>query len=213
MMPYIEVLLEGASDRAVLDALLTRHFGLEEGVHFRLHPHKGKGKLPNNPLAAPAIHHRGLLDQLPAKLRGWGKALPSSSLVLVVIDVDEDSPQELLANLETMLNALPSKPSKVMFRLAIEETESWFLADLNAVKSAFPRAAIQPLKTIAPDSIVGAWEKLAVALGYDIKNVTGSDKYGWAQAIAPHMNFSSPSSPSLREMITGLDTYVTSFAV
>ncbi len=211
MMPYIEVLLEGASDRAVLRELLARHFCLQEGVHFRLHHHKGKGKLPTNPLATAELHRQGLLDQLPAKLRGWGKALPSSSMVLVVIDVDDDSPKKLLADLETMLNKLPSKPSKVMFRLAIEETESWFLADLTAVKAAFPKAAIQPLKAIAPDSIVGAWEKLAVSLGYDIKTVTGSDKYEWAQAIAPHMDFSANRSPSLKDLITGVDSYVTEF--
>ncbi len=212
MMPYIEVLLEGASDKAVLRELLVRHFNLQEGMHFRLHHHKGKGKLPTNPLANPELHHRGLLDQLPAKLRGWGKSLPETALVLVVIDVDDDHPAALLESLETMLDKLPTKPSKVIFKLAIEETESWFLADLSAIKAAYPRAAIQPLKAVAPDAIVGAWEKLAVALGFDTKTVTGSDKYEWAQAIAPHMNFSTNPSPSLKELVGSVGSYVAEIA-
>lgn len=211
MMPYIEVLLEGASDKAVLHELLARHFKLEEAVNFRLHPHKGKGKLPENPLAKPEIHHRGLLDQLPAKLRGFGKSLPATALVLVVIDVDNDTQADLLRDLSEMLAQLPSRPARVMFKLAIEETESWFLADLSAVKSAYPKASIQPLKAIAPDAIVGAWEKLAVSLGCDIKTVTGSDKYEWAQAIAPHMHFSATGSPSLKDLIAGVDSYVMEF--
>lgn len=68
---FLEILLEGASDVPTVKEILTRRFNLAEGEHFRIHPHKGKGKLPLNSLARPDVKHRGLLDQLPAKLRGY----------------------------------------------------------------------------------------------------------------------------------------------
>jgi hypothetical protein len=49
-MTYFEVLVEGGSDVPALREILTRKFALEEGRDFRIHPHKGRGKLPVNPL-------------------------------------------------------------------------------------------------------------------------------------------------------------------
>jgi hypothetical protein len=99
-----------------------------------------------------------------------------------------------------MYEALPDPRPRVLFRLAIEETESWFIADTRAIKQAYPRAKTQKLKPITPDAIVGAWEKLFEALG--AKYV---DKTGWAMAIAPHLNLDDPPSPSLRELIQGIE--------
>ena len=70
-MTWFEILVEGGSDVPALREILTRKFALEENTHFRIHPHKGRGKLPANPLARPDLRHQALLDQLPAKLRGF----------------------------------------------------------------------------------------------------------------------------------------------
>src|SRR5437588_145945 len=104
-----------------------------------------------------------------------------------------------------MLAKLPKRPARVVFRLAIEETESWFIADSNAVKAAYPKANIQKLRNIAPDQIVGAWEMLAAALNINSLNVTGADKFVWAQKIAPELNLTDPISPSLRKLIQSLE--------
>lgn len=207
MTAHIEVLAEGASDVPVLKELFTRYWGLHKDVHFRIHPHQGRGRLPVNSLAAPNPRHRGLLDQLPAKLRGlaW---LPQSSLVLVLIDADNDEPQALLQALEVMLAQLPRRPHRVLFCLAVEETESWFLADSEAVGKAFPHVRLRMLEGIAPDAVVGAWERLAQALGEEVRGVTGARKLAWAQAIAPHMNFAMPASPSLRALQHGVQDYL-----
>lgn len=208
MTVYIEVLTEGASDVPVVEQMLIRHFGLEDG-QFRIHPHRGKGRLPANPLAKPDIQRQGLLDQLPAKLRGlsW---LPGSALVLVLIDADNDDDQLLLAHLQTMLDVLPKKPARVLFRLAVEETESWFLADIRALKSGMPKVKLNKIKDIAPDAVVGAWEVLAEALEIPKRTVTGLDKLVWATAIAPHLDFADPKSPSLRRLVTGTQEYLES---
>ena len=203
-MTWFEVLVEGASDAPAVTEVLTRRFGLQEGVDFRVHKHQGRGKLPANPLARPDPNQRQLLHQLPAKLRGFAKSLPDAAVVLVVVDVDDTPCTELLGQLNAMLAQLPSRPKRVLFRLAIEETESWFIADLAAVRSAFPRAKVKALLGIAPDAIVGAWEKLADALGSD-KLAAPPTKSQWAQRISPHLDLQEPKSPSLRKLISGIE--------
>jgi hypothetical protein len=201
---FIEVLTEGASDVPVVREVLMRRFGLDEHVDFRIHAHRGRGKLPANPLARPDPKHRGLFDQLPAKLRGFGKYMNGDCLVLVLVDVDDDDCVQLLNDLTTLLNSLPSRPPRVLFRLAIEETESWFLADTYAVRQAFAKSKLNMIQDIDPDSRVGAWERLAECLGYKPKDGAGKDKYNWAEKIAPHLNFDLPQSPSLNKLISGL---------
>ncbi|RYX92801.1 MAG: DUF4276 family protein [Comamonadaceae bacterium] len=205
-MNWIEVLVEGASDAPTVKEVLERKFNLVEGRHFRIHPHKGKGSLPLNPLSRPELKHQGLLDQLPAKLRGFGKSLPEDAMVLVVIDTDDQPCKELLAGLKRMLDALPVKPT-VMFRLAVEETESWFIADIDAIQKAYPGQLKKKnvLKNIKPDAIVGASEKLAEALGFNLKIVAGPTKFQWATRIAPHLNLDNPASPSFKKLIDGIE--------
>lgn len=203
-MIWIEVLVEGASDLPTVKEVLERKFKLVEGKNFRIHPHKGKGKLPKNLLSRPDLKHQGLLDQLPAKLRGFGKSLPTEALVLVLIDLDKQVSQELLDALESMLAALPVKPN-VMFKLAIEETESWFIADLKALQMAFPgQIKKHMLKNIEPDAIVGAAQKLAEALGMNPQMIAGPTKFNWAKKIAPHLDLENPMSPSFRDFIKSI---------
>jgi hypothetical protein len=203
-MTCFEVLVEGASDVPAIREVLTRRFGMIEGVDFRIHPHRGRGKLPKNPLARPDPRQQTLLHQLPAKLQGYSHWGPDFC-ILVVIDVDDDDCGDLLARLRRMFDELPKKPQRVLFRLAIEETESWFIADTHAVKTAFPAAKLQRIKDIEADAIVGAWERLADAIGVPVVRVTGMDKTLWAGAIAPHLNLDRPRSPSLLKLIEGVN--------
>lgn len=201
---FVEVLTEGASDAPVVREVLSRHFGLNEDLDFRIHPHRGRGSLPPNPLALPDPRHRGLFDQLPAKLMGFGKYMSEDCLVLILADVDKDDCVMLLKNLADMLAQLPSKPARVLFRLAIEETESWFLADPDAIRCAYPKAKIARIQALMPDERCNAWEKLADCLGVQTDAVSGADKFQWAERIAPHLNLLAPFSPSLGKLISGL---------
>lgn len=202
---FIKVLTEGASDVPVIREVLTRHFKLNEHLDFEIHAHRGKGKIPSDLLAKPDPKHRGLLDQLPAKLRGFGKYMDENFLVLVLIDVDQDDCVQLLKQLNALLVQLPSRPPRVLFRLAIEETESWFLADKDAIKRAFPKEAkLALIQNIPADAKVGAWEKLAECLGRNPTDITGADKTYWAEKISPHLNLQMPFSPSLGKLLSGL---------
>lgn len=184
--------------------VLQRRFGLVENQHFQLHPHRGRGQLPHDLLSPPDRTRQGLLDQLPAKLRGWSW-LGAETCVLVVLDVDKRPCAEVLAELNAMLHRLLKRPPHVMFRLAIEETESWFLADEKALTQAFPKLKkVQRPGRVAPDAIVGAWEVLARSIGVPTQQVTGADKFAWAERIAPYLDLENPPSPSLRKLIQGI---------
>ncbi|MCS4510251.1 DUF4276 family protein [Xylophilus ampelinus] len=205
-MSWIEVCVEGASDVPAVREVLTRRFGLAENINFRIHAHRGKGRLPTNPLKPPEIRHQGLLDVLPAKLRGWGKSLPQNAAVLVVVDVDDTPCHSLLSDLQQMLKALPAPVPRVLFRLAIEETESWFIADIPAMKKAYPgKLKVAKLTGILPDSIIGASERLAGSIGIPPDTVTGLTKMQWAQRIVPHLNLQDAPSPSLRKLVSGVE--------
>ena len=68
----LHILVEGQADEAFLKEwlpkLIPRH-------PFVVIPHQGKGRLSAEPKKRPNSKRRGLLDQLPAKLRAYGKSL------------------------------------------------------------------------------------------------------------------------------------------
>lgn len=197
-MSWIEVLVEGSSDVPAIREVLTRKFSLTEGQHFRIHPHKGRGNFPGKILSQPLLRNESLLYQLPAKLRGFSTWFTKEHWVLVVVDADETPCGELLQNLEELLIKLV-KPPRVLFRIAVEETESWFIADTAAVKKAYPNANIALIKRIQPDAVCGAWEKLAESI-----QAKGKDKTAWAEKISPHLNLENPSSPSFKKLLDGI---------
>lgn len=200
-MTFLRVLVEGNSDVPVVREVLTRHFKLNEGEHFQVHPHQGKGTRPANPLKAPDPRQRGLLDQLPAKLRAWAKEAQHFDMgVIVLVDADDDDCKEL----KNYLLSLKPAPPKTLYRIAVEELESWFLADKNAISTTFAHAKLSKLPKGKPDQVIGAWESLARTLGVDTSTVTGADKSVWAAAIAPNLDLDEPPSPSFRVFITGI---------
>lgn len=197
-MSVIEVLVEGSSDVPAVREVLMRKFSLIENQDFKIHPHRGRGSLPQK-TQKYQLHNRSLLYQLPSKLRGYGKWFTKSDWVLVVIDADDTPCQELLSDLGKMLLDI-QRPPRVLFRIAIEETESWFIADTAAVKFAYPNAKLKLLQAITPDTICGAWERLAEAI-----QAHGKNKTTWAEAIAPHLDLENPRSPSFKKLIVGID--------
>ncbi len=205
-MTYFRVLVEGHADVPIVHEILCRRFGLVEKINFQIHPHEGKGQLPIYPNNPPEPQRRGLLDVLPAKLRAWA-SLPTDHVVVVLVDADQDDCIELKARLLNMYVGLPKKPGKVLFRIAVEESESWLIADLFAVRAAYPKAKTQKISAVVPDSVIGASERLAEALGRK-RDFNRSDKREWAKAIMPHVDLNAPRSPSLRAFIEGVSRYV-----
>ena len=79
---------------------------------------------------------------------------------------------------------------------------------VDAVKAAYPRADRRKLGRVTPDAVVGAWEKLADALGSRRAQHSGADKTEWARNIAPHLNLNQPRSPSLAALVSGVSKVI-----
>ena len=102
-----------------------------------------------------------------------------------------------------ILNACNPQP-ETRFCISIEEGEAWFLGDIPAVKSAYPKAKDAVLNTYVNDSICGTWERLAdavysggsSALSAKGWQAVGAEKSQWAERITPHMDVTNNASPS-----------------
>jgi len=191
----LHVLVEGPSEHAFLDPWLKR---LLKGASFKVHPHQGKGTLPAEFAAAPDPKHRGLLDQLPAKLRAFGAT--GDAEVLVLVDADEDDCVQLQETLVEVAKAVAPSLT-VLIRIAVEETEAFYLGDLKALEAAYPDADMDRARDYIPDSICGTWELFGEIIGDD-----GGNKVAWAEAIGPKLTSSEPRtrSPSFRSLIRGI---------
>jgi hypothetical protein len=100
-----------------------------------------------------------------------------------------------------------------LFCIAIEEFEAWYLGDLDAIRSAYPRAKSAVLNGYINDSICDTWELLADAVytgGHKALSKKGSQEVGkqksiWAKEISPHMDVSRNISPSFIDMYSRLE--------
>ncbi len=174
----LHILVEGASEQALLEAWLPRFLPPQHS--YKIIPHRGKGRLPKRPFEKPNPRHHGLLDQLPAKLRAFGKSFnPDTDRVLVLVDLDNDNCFDLKNRMTDLLRYCEPAPT-VLFRMAIEETEAFYIGDWKAVKKAFPKAKENKIKGYVQDSICGTWELFRDVVGEESEN-----KVGWAKQIGP----------------------------
>lgn len=198
----IHVLVEGPSERSFLDRWVRR---LVPGEYVRVHPHQGKGSLPRVITERPDSKARGLLDQLPAKLRGFAAALdPSKDAVLVLVDADNDDVDQLVTSIERIAAiCAPLIPLKVS--VAIEEMEAFYLGDLSALARAYPSANMDLARSYTPDSICGTWELFGQVIDDD-----GENKVAWAEAMGDYVtaNPAESRSPSFRSLIKNLNNLV-----
>lgn len=192
----IHVFVEGPSEVALIEPWSKR---LLRGCPVKVHPHEGKGKLPDDISATPNPRHRGLLDQLPAKLRAFASDIHIHGIV-VLVDADDNDCAALRTAIERA--AQTCSPSlRVVARIAIEETEAFYLGDLGALKRAFPDADMDRARNYRPDSICNTWELLG-----EIVNDDSGDKVGWAERMGRIIttNPGKSRSPSFRALIRAL---------
>lgn len=193
MSVHLHILVEGSSEKALLDGWLPRFL---PGVRASIIVHRGKGRIPFNPTGHPDLRRHGLLDQLPAKLRAYASALaPATNAILVLLDADDGDcaalKQQLTALVRTLDITLP-----VAFCIAVEEAEAFYLGDWDALKAAFPHASAADYRSYRQDSICGTWEKFAAIVAARV-----TDKVGWATAMGRHLSAAWPPtnrSPSFQ---------------
>ena len=194
----IHMLVEGTSERVLFERWSRR---LLQGWEVKLHPHQGKGRLPRDLDARPDLKRRGLLDQLPAKLRGFANSMDvKTDQVVILVDADGDDPTTLLGAItDAVVQVAPDLP--VTVRLAVEETEAFYLGDLGALRKAFPGADLRRARSYEPDAVCGTWELFAQIVGDP-----GANKVGWAEAMGPFLTtkVGVTRSPSFKALIKGL---------
>jgi len=159
----VEFLVEEPSMEAALRAMLPPWLGK---VDFDVYPHQGK---------------QDLLANLPARLRGYSRFFPENWRLIVLIDRDDSDCKALKARLEfAAANAgLVTRTTSVdgryvvANRVVIEEVESWYFGDWEAVRGAYPKIDRKwPGKAgyRNPDAIAGgtweAFERVAQEAGY-----------------------------------------------
>lgn len=204
---HYEVLVEGQTERSALEPLLTKILGDYGKPHtWAIHKHRGAGELPADPGEPPDPKNPTLLHNLPSKLRAYGKALTADSAVVVITDLDNRLDcRHFKRQLESLLEHC-HPPPRTLFRIAIEETEAWFLGDQLAIKRAYPNANLEMLDSYVQDSQVGTWELLAEAVfpgGMKSLSRLGKqeclkNKRFWARDIAPRMDIDNNRSPSFQ---------------
>lgn len=195
----IHLMVEGASERWFFEGWAPR-LRFEQAI--RIHPHQGKGTIPANHGAAPDPKRRGLLDQLPAKLRGFAETLnPDTDGIIVLVDCDDDNAVTLAAAIHMLANAY-CPTIKVEVCIATEETEAFYLADRAALLRAYPNHDQVKVATYVPDSICSTWELFGEVINDDSGN-----KVAWAGVMGKQLTTAAAQSrsPSFRNLRASFD--------
>lgn len=209
---HLEVCVEDALGKIFLDGLLSRI--LRHDVSWNVHGYKGIGRLPRNLGNTNHPARRIFLDNLPKLIRGCANT-PYVNSLIVVVDCDDRDCETFLNELKAV-HAVVAPNANVVFRIAIEEMEAWFLGDPDALRAAFPFVREDALAGYSQDSVCGTWEKLAdvihpgksAALLEEGWPAPGEAKCRWAAAIFPHMALDESNySHSFRKLLQAFAPY------
>ena len=137
-----------------------------------------------------------LLRNLPKRLKAYQHRPDDHWRVVVLVDRDDDDCRVLKQNLEQFahdanLTTRSVSPNnfRVINRIVVEELETWFFGDVEALGAAYPRIDAnlsQQAPYRDPDGIKGGtWEQLEKLLKH--YHPGGLEKIRAAQDIAKHM--------------------------
>jgi hypothetical protein len=208
---HIEFLVEDSSGAKLVELLLPKILGENANLHtWRVISYKGIGRLPEGLDAKSDPAKRILLERLPKVLQGYANT-PGYDAVVVLCDTDDRDCRKFLAELMAISRRY-SPNITVLFRLAVEEIEAWYLGDRTALTSAYPRAKREVLARYEQDTACGTWELLADALhpgGSKAAKagglrVSGKMKHEWATQIGSEMNVEENLSPSFQKFRDGV---------
>lgn len=159
-----------------------------------------------------------LLRVLPSRLAAYRQRIESGEQlrIIVLVDRDSDDCKKLKQKLERMAGnaGLPTKTSpdeegrfRVLNRVVVEELESWFIGDPEALRKAF--SSLPKINTAAgifrnPDN-GGSWEALHRFLKKHGIYKNSFPKIDAARRIAPHMDVAANSSKSFQTFISGME--------
>lgn len=148
------------------------------------------------------LQHQGKSDleaSFPRKIISWGAPQPPKFIVMR----DNDG-ADCVTLKKRLLNFLPvAKLNSVKVRLVMQELESWYLGDLDAVANAgvigkqIAEAQKHKAKFRNPDRLNNAKQIF--------RKLTGmSGQIALARSIGPHLNLANNTSPSFHHFVSAL---------
>jgi hypothetical protein len=157
------------------------------------------------------------LHALPQRLRGYQKWLPDDWRILVLVDRGNDDCHALKRSLETyaqdagLVTRSASESKKrfqVLNRIAVEELEAWFLGDVEALVSAYPKVPsnlAQKKGYRDCDAMSGGtWEALERVLKRAGYYSAGMPKVEVARNVSKHMSLDRNRSRSFKVFCDGM---------
>ena len=216
---YFQFLVEDKSTEILINHIMeTLQRDLPQGkqlddlLYYDIKSFRGIGHLKKS----GSIQERKtgmLLNDLPAIMRGMGRALQNMdhAAIIVVMDNDKNNPDTFIEELRQMATTHLVVVDHE-FCLAIKELEAWILGDEKAIREAYPEYKKAALRDYVQDGICDTWEVLANAvypggLAALKKKAAGSyceigkAKCEWANMIGPRMNIKENKSPSYHHFI------------
>ncbi len=197
---HLEFLVEEFSAKECLGQLLPKI--LNPKITYKIHNFRGK---------------YDLLTKLPNRLKGYKAWIPEYYRIIILINRDGQSCQELKSKLEniateagfiTKSTSKDLKTFQLLNRIAIEELEAWFFGDVNAIVSAYSKVSPhlgQQANFRKPDEITGGtWEALERVLQKAGYHKGGLEKVKAAREISQFMMPQNNSSPSFQVFYKGL---------
>ena len=182
-MDRLEFLVEEPSIAEVLKIILPKILpqGWILNENFFVRPHQGKSDLKNS---------------IPQKFKTFSK-LPFNTGIIVVQDQDANDCRQLKRELIDLCNQNNSKPCPYRVRIVCHELESWYLGDVVALESVFPRlfkAKNYKNKDLCkhPDSVITPKRRLKKIFG-DYPQIETAKK------IAAQMNVNNNKSDSFNQ--------------
>lgn len=199
-MSRLEVLVEELSMEEALRHLLPKI--VQGRVQWKIINMRSKGRL---------------LKELPSRLRAYRRRMDAGEpiKVVVLVDRDQDDCHDLKQRLEVMAReaGLHTKTAmggtgnfQVVTRIAVEELETWFIGDAEALKTAFTslRSVRFPGSFANPDN-GGTWERLHRFLKQNRIYCSSYPKIEAARKIAEHMNPARNRSGSFQVFRQGVE--------
>ena len=208
---HYEILVEGQSELTLLSTIMPQILGAYREPHtWKIHKHRGIGKLPEDMNAHPKQTDQTLLHNLPAKLRAYGRCEDDQLVVIVLVDLDNRSDCRVFKKmLLHTLDFCPQRP-RCLFRIAIEELEAWMLGDRQALLAAYPNINLEILNTYVQDSQCRTWKLLMRAIygetAFQQHRSLGVMhlKTDMAKNVSKHMVVDNNCSASFQEFCKGL---------
>lgn len=185
-MKYLYVLTEEPSLKIIFEIILPKI--LPENVYFQILSHQGKQDLET-----------ALSKTLPTLSR-----IPGAK-ILITRDQDSADCKDVKQKLQELAEL--NCQCEYSIRIICRELESWYLGDMNAIESAFPRFNSALYASKAEFRNVDKMQSPNRTFLKIVPEYTGRDylpKLEAAELIAPHLSLEENKSESFNQTISAI---------